>query len=134
MAELYIAVSWVAYQREKLSQDAVQRRFPHAPHSDDFATWQNWLADLDPTERADLQALAHVQRVDFGTENLSLDDVRQQVSGAPTSDDIAEWKEWLAHISSDEEETLLALTDVIGSMADGAAIVVEFECAEVCAK
>ena len=134
MAELHIAVSWVAYQREKLSQDAVRRRFLHAPHSDDFAAWQNWLADLDPAERADLQALAHMQQGDFGTENLSLEDVRQQFPGAPGGDGIAEWEDWLAHISSDEEETLLALTDVIRSMADGAAIVVKFECAEVCAK
>lgn len=134
MAELHIAVSWITYRREKLSQDAVRQRFPHAPRSDDFMAWQNWLADLDPTERTDLQALANTQWVDFGTENLSLQDVRQGVPGAPCSDGITEWQDWLAHISSEEEQALLGLIDAISTMGDSPAIVMAFEHAEVSTK
>ena len=79
-------VNWVAYGWEHLSREAVRLRFSNAPRTDDFREWQDWLADLDPTEQADLQDLAHAEWATHGSEPLSLETVRRQFPGAPRTD------------------------------------------------
>lgn len=61
MAVVQVDVNWIAYGWEHLSREAVRLRFPDAPRLDDFREWQDWLADLDPTEQADLQDLGAVK-------------------------------------------------------------------------
>ncbi len=132
MADRLIDVYWVAYGWEHLSRETVRRRFSNAPRTDDFGEWRDWLADLDPTEQADLQDLAHAQWVTHGSEQLSLETVRRHFPGAPRTDAVPEWQNWLAQLNQAEEGDLLHLTDVTMAVADDSGTVV-FESAEVSA-